>query len=262
MVSLSEYIRIRHISSLAKWLNENDDRKGLHVTDLVYGCMRYARWVVRAREEDRTRNIDEAGLTRLAIGKLIDMIAFGDWHHVDLLYVNPRGHELRGQIDDIIFAGLENGRPVLVVVDKKTVEGIPPKIAHSHYISQVETYIAMLMSGAEIVGVECGRFTKQDLIDYVMDAEAIYGAILYIDISFSTKTKVSDVKILGRYTRSWANERIREINGMMDVVYDPLEEDAEPTPTWFCQYCPIMNECYNNISHSLNVELEGRDYGG
>lgn len=217
-----ERIRVEHVASLLRYLNE-EERRGLHVTDIVYGCPYYAKWVVSERASNNRRNVDEAGLIRLVVGKLLHTIPFGKWHHVKVMYRDL----LEGEIDDILFLD-----DVLYVVDKKTVVERPPKEAHGHYQKQVQTYIFMLKNG-KILTSEKGDVEE---LKKLVGEKMIKGAILYVDISASTRTVVSDVL---------AVDYSDVVGDWVDWMIDEVMKD-EPTKcvSWFCHYCPIMNLCW------------------
>lgn len=229
-------IRRRHVAGLLKYLRE-EKRTGLHVTDLVHGCLRYAAYQYVSRELEAERSIDEGGVTRLAIGKLLDSIPVGDWHHVDL-----RFDGLQGQIDDVMRYGDD-----LVIIDKKTVAESPPRDVHDHYMRQVQYYAAMLKYG-EIVGCETGDLEL--LKQLVAEARRFILAVLYVDVSASTKTRVSDVKVW-IIDEDVVNDVLRELRRMVKRFYETKAENSldvmkfEPNPGWICQYCPIMNICWS-----------------
>jgi len=231
--SIEYMVRRRHVRSLLNYLEE--ERTGLHVTDLVYGCPRYASYVMSARRDKAAkRNIDEGGLLRLAMGRLLDSLPIGDWHHVDLV-LEKSG--LMGQIDDIIYRkGI--GGDELLIVDKKTIVEKPPREAHDHYLTQVLIYAYMLRYGS-IVGCECGDL---DLLRKLSKSSQtkLRGAILYVDVSVSTKTMVSDVKVFDIDSKALADvEKFLEhmLSGVNSL-------NPEAVPSWFCHYCPIMNDCW------------------
>lgn len=234
---LELYIRARHIGSIIKYLRM-DDRKGLHVTDIVYGCPKYARYVLDSRESGTEyKNISEDGLIRITAGKLFDSISFGDWHHVDLKMRIDGMYELYGQIDDILYL---DGK--LIVVDKKTVVTSPPKEAHSHYVNQVRYYVSMLYFG-EILGSEIGD--TEALRRLLEKIDEIYGAILYIDIGVTTKTRISEAKVIGKWKMEEAEEIYYEVAEIVRKVMDGRGKEIKMS--WFCQYCPIMNSCYSEF---------------
>jgi hypothetical protein len=234
-MNLEWEIRRRHVKSLIKYLQE--ERKGLHVTDIVYGCPRYAVNNYLSREAGVVRNIDEAGLIRLSIGRLLDSLSVGDWHHVDL-ELNAGGI-LHGQIDDIIY---KDG--TLVIIDKKTVAEKPPREAHDHYVKQLQYYYAMLLEG-KIVGSEIG--SVEELEKAVREADSFKLAILYIDVSASTKTMVSDVKIFDPPKLQEVSAELKRI--VRDFYATLLISGGDvmkfkPEPSWICHYCSLMNVCW------------------
>ncbi|MEM0478295.1 MAG: PD-(D/E)XK nuclease family protein [Candidatus Caldarchaeum sp.] len=215
-----DLIRVRHVWSLIKYLEQ--ERKGLHVTDIVYGCPYYAKWASTRGREER-RNIDEQGLIRLSVGKLLDTLDLGDWHHVKLTY-----GDLQGEIDDIVELD-----GTLWIVDKKTVVEKPPREAHSHYVTQVQTYMVMLKHGTV---VSCEKGDLEELLKKVRTMP-LKGAILYVDVSASTRTMVSDVVEVPAPAPEFED-------WLEWMLFEVEKEKPEKVVSWFCHYCPIMNTCW------------------
>ena len=222
-----DYIRMRHIGSLVKYLEEH--REGLHVTDLIYGCSKYANWIANARSSGvYTRNIEENGLLKLAIGKLLHEIHVGEWSNIKIEFDG-----VYGEIDDIIF---RDG--TLIVIDKKTTHDKPPKEAHDHYVIQVKAYMLGLKRG-NIISCERGDVEKlRRLVNMWLDNKiSMLGAILYIDASRSTVTMISEVKIVEPPNSEFEKQFIA-------LIEETLKR-PKARPSWFCyKYCPIMNKCY------------------
>jgi len=225
-------ILLRHRRSMSEYLKDGRER-GHHVTDFVYGCPRYAWYVYKLREEigDEDRPLSERDMTVFTIGKKLDELVVGDWHHVKIRK-DFDGIEIIGEIDDLII-----DYDALIVIDKKHLRGKPPKEAHSHYVTQVNSYIYFLIDGCTVESAEYGDL--EDLREKLKERfTQLYGAVLYIDVSLET-SQVSDVVIwevkhedLVQTAKFWRS-MIREM-----VLKPPM-----PRISWFCNYCPFVRRC-------------------
>ena len=225
-------ILLRHRRSMSEYLKDGRQR-GHHVTDFVYGCPRYAWYVYELREEvgDEDRPLSERDMTVFTIGKKLDELVVGDWHHVK---IRKRIYdvEIIGEIDDLIIDS-DN----LVVVDKKHLRGKPPKEAHSHYVTQVNSYIYFLIDGCAVEGVEYGDL--EALRGRLSGSFAkLYGAVLYIDVSLET-SQISDAviwevtpEVLSQIGKFW-----------FGMVRDVKKFPPPPNISWFCNYCPFVRRC-------------------
>jgi CRISPR/Cas system-associated exonuclease Cas4 (RecB family) len=225
-------VLLRHRRSMSEYLKDGRER-GHHVTDFVYGCPRYAWYVYKLREEvgDEDRPLSERDMTVFTVGKKLDELVVGDWHHVKVRK-DFDGIEVVGEIDDLIIDS-----DVLIVIDKKHLRGKPPKEAHSHYVTQVNSYIYFLVDGCVIDGVGYGDLEalREKLSGCFTQ---FYGAVLYIDVSLET-SQVSDVVIwevrpedLTQMAKFWRS-MIREM-----ALIPPV-----PRISWFCSYCPFVRKC-------------------
>jgi len=160
----------RYYKGLLSYLN-TEREKAPHVTDFVYECARFAKWVYEDRLADVPRNYTERDLMTLAVGKKLDEIVVGDYHHVTLLLKNE-DNRLFGEIDDVI---IDDGAKIFIILDKKTVRQKPPKEAHSHYVNQVEFYYAMLAGGAIVY--RCGNADGDKAAEHIMRAFKEYKLI-------------------------------------------------------------------------------------
>ena len=142
------------------------------------------------------------------------------------------GIEIIGEIDDLII-----DYDALIVIDKKHLRGKPPKEAHSHYVTQVNSYIYFLIDGCTVESAEYGDL--EELREKLKERfTQLYGAVLYIDVSLET-SQVSDVVMwevkhedLAQTAKFWRS-MIREM-----VLKPPM-----PRLSWFCNYCPFVRKC-------------------
>lgn len=230
-------ILLRHRRSMSEYLKGGRE-KGHHVTDFVYGCPRYAWYVYKLREEvgDEDRPLSERDMTVFTVGKKLDELIVGDWHHVKIRKL-INGIPIIGEIDDLIIDSDK-----LVVIDKKHLRGKPPKEAHSHYVTQVNSYIYFLIDGCTVESVEYGRL---DALRVKLDGSfsRLYGAVLYIDVSLET-SQVSDVVVwevtpeVLEQTRKFWQRMVMEVR-KGHVGRDP----PAPNISWFCNYCPFVRKC-------------------
>jgi CRISPR/Cas system-associated exonuclease Cas4 (RecB family) len=225
-------ILLRHRRSMSEYLKDGRE-KGHHVTDFVYGCPRYAWYVYQFREDvgEGDKPLSERDMTVFTVGKKLDELVVGDWHHVKIR--KKIGNiEIVGEIDDLIIDS-----DALIAVDKKHLRGKPPKEAYSHYAIQVNSYIYFLVDGCTVEDVECGDL--EDLREKLSGNFArLYGAVLYIDVSLET-SQVSDVAI-------W--EVTPEILSQMAKFWYAMVRDVKKSPpppniSWFCNYCPFVRRC-------------------
>jgi len=225
-------ILLRHRRSMSEYLKDGRER-GRHVTDFVYGCPRYAWYVYKFREEvgDEDRPLSERDMTVFTVGKKLDELVVGDWHHVK---VRKRIHDVEvvGEIDDLI---IDSGK--LVVIDKKHLRGKPPKEAYSHYAIQVNSYIYFLVDGCTVESVEYGSLEalRKNLSG---NFSGLYGAVLYIDVSLET-SQVSDV-VVWEVTPEVLNQIGKFWHAM---VRDVKKSPPPPNISWFCNYCPFVRRC-------------------
>jgi len=237
--SIKALVLLRHRKSMSQYLMDKRD-KTYHVTDFVYGCPRYAKWVYEIRQsepEDELRPLSERDMTVFTIGKKLDELPVGDYHHVKLRKVIG-GLEIVGEIDDLII--MNN---IAIVVDKKHIRGKPPKDAHSHYVAQVNTYAYFLKSGCEIVSIEYANdgATPAVLNKLLKNVTKYYGAVLYIDVSLETNT-VSDVVDWEIDPKDFATIE-ENLEKMVELIQKAGDKPAEPKVSWFCNYCPFIRRC-------------------
>jgi len=233
-----EYVRslvlMRHRKSMSQYLRDGRE-KGYHVTDFVYGCPRYTKWVYELRQAEGSddRPLSERDMTVFTIGKKLDELPVGDFHHVKVRKTIG-GVEILGEIDDLIIDD-----DLAIIVDKKHIRGRPPKDAHSHYIAQVNTYAYFLKSGCVIDSVEVGDL--KDLLRKLNGVNYYHGAILYIDVGLETSV-ISDVVDWELTDRDF--EEIREnLSYMVSAITTAKGGVAEPHVNWFCNYCPFLRRC-------------------
>ena len=232
-------ILLRHRKSLSQYLVDKRD-KTYHVTDFVYGCPRFAKWVYELRlsePEDELRSLSERDMTVFAIGKKLDELPVGDYHHVKIKKTIG-SIEIVGEIDDLIIVDNK-----AIVVDKKHTRGKPPKDANSHYVTQVNTYAYFLRSGCEIVGIEYAAdgATPMVLSKMLKNVNKYYGAVLYIDVSLETST-ISDVVDWEIDSKDFATIE-DNLKRMVEMIEKAGDKPAEPKVSWFCNYCPFLRRC-------------------
>ena len=239
------------------------ERKGIHVSSLVYDCMR------RAYYEYVLGEIAEAGEGESLVSTLNEDNAIVFWtgkklHELPIsnVVVNIPDSEMMRQLfemtDEEFVAGkrLAHELPIgyrgggkewkvvgkldelisthghIVIVDKKTTRNIPSK-PYEHHMKQVRMYALML---AETYGIIASK-----------------GAILYINVgSVSSpwdqrvKVHVFDIGDLG------------DIRQEMELKYEVLKYALEnkkvppARPSWLCNVCPFFERC-------IKDGLEGED---
>jgi intein/homing endonuclease len=224
-----DYVRslvlLRHRRSMSQYLKDGRE-KAYHVTDFVYGCPRYAKWIydLRMQENSEDRPLSERDMTVFTIGKKLDELPVGDWHHVKIRKTIG-GLEIVGEIDDLII-----DEDLAIIIDKKHIRGRPPKEAHSHYIAQVNTYAYFLKSGCAIDSVEAGDL--KELSRRLKDVNYYHGAVLYIDVGLETAV-ISDVVDWEIGDREFEQTR-ESLSFMVSSIIVAKGGAPEPHVSWFC----------------------------
>lgn len=197
-----------------KYLEEQSgDRSSIHVTDLVYDCMRrayYDKVVGDAITESK-------GLMIVWIGQLLHSMPMCEEHEVSVSYEferEGRKYRIEGRIDELcVFDGR------LVVVDKKTTRDIP-RSPYEHHVKQVLMYSFILWKTRGV--------------------KPSYVSILYIDVAsgqadaFVIPVEEMSLSIIGREMEDKAVE-----------LASALESGKPPRAVrgWLCGYCSHFKRC-------------------
>jgi len=199
-------------SFLRKVLEElKDDRRNeIHVTDLVYNCIRRAYYSKKygfTSDEDIS-GFDEQSMLTLWIGKKLHEIKLSDKHEFEIEFEG-----IKGSIDEILHIGDE-----LIILDKKTTRKIPSS-PYEHHIRQIEYYAAMYYA---IYGIDVR-----------------YGAVLYIDVA--NKKSVVHVFTLSGDKEQILKEMIEKKEKLEDAIKNNKVPEAKVS--WLCDYCGHFERC-------------------
>ncbi|MEM1759596.1 MAG: PD-(D/E)XK nuclease family protein [Thermofilaceae archaeon] len=200
----------RFWASVIKYLDESSgSREGIHVTDLLYDCLRRAWYGKRVGEPIS----DPQGVLAVLVGQKLHEIAVCDEHEVAVEHVTSRGTRVVGRVDEICTVGGET-----VVLDKKTTRQLPSK-PHEHHVRQVTFYAAVLH--------RAGR-----RVDRV--------AVLYVDVAnLQTRLFVLPVTPVG------LEQALAELETLADGLAAALASDTPPPRRmgWWCDYCSLFRRC-------------------
>jgi len=188
---------------------EEDRSNEVHVTDLVYECLRRAYY----EKKYSAMPSDESGALVLWIGKKLHETPVCSGHEVELS-ADIDGVPVRGSIDELCTVGDK-----IVIVDKKSTRGAPSK-PYEHHVKQVLFYAAILAKTKGIV--------------------ADYGAVLYIDVAnLYSKVFVFPITVMD-IESAWA-----ELSSKARKLWDAMVNDRVPPaePGWLCKYCPYWRRC-------------------
>jgi len=196
-----------------------EDRSNeVHVTDLVYDCLRRAYFEKKYGETPS----DESGALVLWIGKKLHETPVCDGHEVPLEYsVNTDNGmvAVKGSIDELCTVDDK-----IVIVDKKSTRSAPSK-PHEHHVKQVMFYAAMLYKTKGI--------------------KADYGAILYIDVA-NLYSRVHVFPITLADIELHADElekKAAELWNSMQTGVLPRKKAG-----WLCKYCPYWRKCIRDTA--------------
>ena len=229
---------------------QEDRSREIHVTDLVYPCIRKAYyqktmppaykgetslltlWIGKKLHETRPPNaydfsdktVEEA--REILTPELVRDIESGTEPVV--LHELPLEAELGGARvvgrTDMVVWDPESGE--WIVVDKKTVEREAPRSPYSHHVEQVLFYASMLNS---LYGITPTR-----------------GAVAYIQLSQGKTIEVHEFDILP--------DKLEEARGVMEERASGLALALgtgvlpEPVMGWYCRYCPYYEACVLDLN--------------
>lgn len=190
----------------AKAIDMLEDRsKEIHVTDLVYECLRKA-YYSKKHKPMLTRE----GLLAVWLGEAVHRLDAGKHSEIKVQY-----NGVVGSVDELVKINNE-----LILVEKKTCKKLP-QYPYPHHINQVEYYYFMLKQQ----GIEPTKL----VIFYISKSE--------------NKTREFEITprdlavIEGEFTEKLAIlKKSLETNTPPPRPYDQ--------PDWLCDYCPYFSECW------------------
>jgi CRISPR/Cas system-associated exonuclease Cas4 (RecB family) len=193
------------------------DRRGLHVSNLVYSCMRKGYWdmVRESTSTNPVRSLDEDQVLTFALGKMVHEVPITDAHETPLQIST-----LTGTTDEI----LNNEDGSITIIDKKTCTTLPLKPYEQH-LNQIKYYAVMLYEKPEYKG------------------KVMWGCVLYIQLG-------TDKSSTGKHIKAFAfpidvtetrEELIRKISIMNEAMKTKVPPDS--TYSWLCNYCEWYTPC-------------------
>lgn len=230
------------MKAMFKYLNDNNETrsKTIHVTDLVYPCLRRTYYLKMSQGEEM--NTETGGIFFMGhvVHESLNLAAVAEegWHELWLGYDVERDKAmtkdevaqvisnepsrrydiLAGQIDELIKI-----KDTWVIVDKKTgVWGKKIDKPHEQYVEQLNMY--------RFLAYKCKG----------IDAKT--GLLVYIDLN----ERLRDVQIFEIELRN-VYETFAMIKDKMMKLKEALEkgEEPEPTYTWMCKgYCQFAKRCF------------------
>ena len=206
---LADWIKFKFATAVLKELEE-DRSSEIHVTDLVYDCLRRAYY-----EKTDGQIASEDSALVLWIGKKLHETEFAGCEHEKELSFSAEGVTIVGRADEVC----RTGDGWYVVIDKKTCRRVPSS-PYEHHVKQLEMYAAVL------------KYV------YGYDVRAV--AVLYIDVSnLESKVYVKSVSEMG--LKAVLNEMLDKAQRLKKALEG--EKPPEARPHWLCKYCPYWSRC-------------------
>lgn len=209
IIHIEEYVKYNFLRSIVREVEE-ENRKGIHVTDVCYDCLRRAYYQVKIRNEggDSSLGYHENDFANMWIGKKLHETDVSDLHELDLEW-----NGIIGRIDEVFLLDGD-----VVIVDKKTTRKTPNK-PYDHHVKQVAYYGVLLKNSGGVSGKNW------------------YGCVLYIDVDSGVATP---------YAFEFKPEDYEaELMMKVSILKDALEKGKPPKPkcSWICNYCSFVGRC-------------------
>lgn len=221
---IGDRIYWRYRKAQAKILKESggDRSNEIHVSDLVYPCLRRA-WYGKKYPfmmDSRTMGILWSGV--VGHEKMPLKKKDGEFNELPLEYVfkSVDGEEIKivGRADDVIREFGEWG-----VVDKKFVNSLPRDVREHHKL-QVVYYGVMLRKQYNITPT--------------------WGAVLYIEMDRTGQ--MNPRPMVFKITEQMLNEAEKLMRERALILYEAMKYNRPPprVRTWLCDgYCPFLSIC-------------------
>lgn len=220
--TLKQLLTEKWFSAVLKVLEE--ERNEIHVSHLVYDCMRRAYFSL---VDAASQRLSLQGVNAVIVGKMMHLIPLLSENEIPLKYEG-----IVGSVDDygpvkIVVDGEE--REVFVLVDKKFTLNPPRTGVRPHHEKQINFYRVMLEDG---YNREDGTPSKRR-VDYAF--------IMYKDLS--TYNSLPDFREVMLYPKEEVRE---EMLRKRDILRKAIAEGVPPSrsPSWECAYCPYFSLCY------------------
>lgn len=214
--------------------NLEEHREGIHVSDLVYDCIRrayynkkYGNSIEYTSGEDikTSGSLTEREIMTFWIGKKIHELPITALHETPIEYKG-----VRGTFDEALTI---NGD--FIIIDKKTVSKLPSR-PYEHHKTQIKYYALMYWK------------TK--------NVKAKYGAVLYIlkDTSMNND-EIVRVFVFPITDKDYEDTEVTFIE-RLTILKNALDKDIPPqrTPSFMCRYCPWQELCFRQGVIGYTVE--------
>ena len=229
----ADVIKTVFMQKIIKDLEE--DRSGIHVSDLVYSCLRRSFFNIkfgsRIEYEDVDGEIKSSGaltereIMTFWIGKKIHELPITQLHEIPVEYMG-----VKGTFDEALWID-DN----FIILDKKTVSKLPSR-PYEHHKTQIMYYALMYWK------------TK--------GVKAKYGAVVYI----LKDTSVGNDEIVRVFVFPITDKDYNEIEitlkSRLAILKKALKDDVPPprVPTFMCRYCHWQELCFRYGTTNHNVE--------
>lgn len=210
---------------VTEFLDGGRRREGIHISDLVYPCLRkaYFSHVLEDKELDIETKIT------FWIGHKLHELGIGKENELAMI----REGQPTGTLDDLVELEWDEQNSLIVVVDKKTTKRLPKK-AYDHHVKQIRYYAVLLKDAFNI--------------------DAGHGSIVYIDVGGkTTSVKAFEIGNIDKI-REEMMEKYNRLEGAIVTGVPP-----EKTVTWLCdgknrsgkRYCMYADICdnYENVEN-------------
>jgi len=211
-----------------------EDRSGIHVSDLTHGCVRRSFFNIkfgsRIEYEDADGEIKNSGaltereIMTFWIGKKIHELPITQMHEVPVEYMG-----VKGTFDEALWID-DN----FIILDKKTTSKLPSR-PYEHHKIQIMYYALMFWKTKGI--------------------KANYGAVIYI----LKDTGIGNDEIVRVFVFPIRPKDYDDIEIMfktrLAILKKALEDDVPPprVPSFLCRYCHWQELCfrYGVIDHKI-----------
>lgn len=227
----ADAIKVTFMQKVIADLEEH--REGIHVSDLVYNCLRKAYFGKKFGKaiESLDSGVPVTGLTEREImtfwiGKKIHELPITNLHETPLEYMG-----VTGTFDEALWINDD-----FIIIDKKTTGRLPSR-PYEHHKKQIMFYALMYWKTKGI--------------------KANYGSVIYI----LKNTGMENDEIVRVFTFPITEKDYEKIEVEFVVksttLKNALEKDVPPPrePSFLCKYCPWQEMCFKTGVGDL--ELEG-----
>jgi CRISPR-associated protein Cas4 len=225
-------------SVIRKLEDGSGDRRGIHVTDLVYDCLRRAYYDKKLGDLVSAIS-DSEGLMVVWIGQMLHEMPLDpdNCEHEREVVIEFEGVRVEGRVDELCRIG-----DSYIVVDKKSTRSIPSNPL-DHHIKQVLFYSAILTR----------RYGYR----------VSHAGILYLDVA-NLKVKLFVIPVNAQIVEV----SLRELGRKARTLSQALQSNTPPPPEpgWLCSYCPYFKKCvmdgWGAATNILKEHLQIREAGG